>query len=502
MNQLDWYFRGEHELYSLIFNKIVEDADRRKIRRGRNSNNNILSANVLKLFENAQKMIIYSTDKRGITSYSFSLSSFLSVIGSYRSWDVIVVKAVCDVDDVHGYEHQRSWLYEECKAFIDSYREFGGNGLELEETKTNDGRNEDTLSIHREKVDWNKIPVYPFIFMLDSKTNSTSSMVADDRRLTHFIDHKLRRSSDIEMPNISKHQYEIFNDFCDHKAVITSDIDDLSNYLKLFANVRMVHMQLDGRESLNKLLSIISLSSYSHSITITAANPEDSWISKLWLKSANDVQKQFAAKQWKISYYLAREDSGRYPIWVSRLNIEKNIWMHNLNVQSSDNHFEKKTLPLTEITNHWSASNISTLKGSECRTAESSSDIINGCTPLQRLSVALKWYHAYCSSEIQMSEQALVMFGDQYSQILDDYKHLLLKHASTPSVIAMELVSKLGFQRCDDNFCLIINRRDVAMSTDPKYSFYCDLFDSLHNHIFHTMHKSSVTEQVQTGLYS
>eukprot|EP01083_Nonionella_stella_P317505 1156432_1 len=66
-----------------------------------NKKRNILNAKMFKLFENATEFTIYTTDRKGLTSYSFDLELFFSVANESNHWRQIVIKGVYDEDDVH-----------------------------------------------------------------------------------------------------------------------------------------------------------------------------------------------------------------------------------------------------------------------------------------------------------------------------------------------------------------------------------------------------------------
>eukprot|EP01084_Bolivina_argentea_P077857 141288_1 len=88
-----------------------------------------------------------------------------------------------------------------------------------------------------------------------------------------------------------------------------------------------------------------------------------------------------------------------------------------------------------------------------------------------------------------MSQQALVRFCVvEYSQMMDDYTHLIEHSRSSRDAIRSVFIKQYGFMDCNINNCLFINRDRETMNRktdDIEYTFYCQLFDSLHGLIFH-----------------
>eukprot|EP01084_Bolivina_argentea_P077856 141286_1 len=88
-----------------------------------------------------------------------------------------------------------------------------------------------------------------------------------------------------------------------------------------------------------------------------------------------------------------------------------------------------------------------------------------------------------------MSQQALVRFCVvEYSQMMDDYTHLIEHSRSSRDAIRSVFIKQYGFMDCNINNCLFINRDRETMNRktdDIEYTFYCELLDSLHVNIFH-----------------
>eukprot|EP01084_Bolivina_argentea_P214984 364944_1 len=384
INQLDWYFR-EQELFNLIFDEIMEDgtellcpferyqADKIKKWKETIQKKNLFNQRILQLFENAKTIIVYSTDKRGITSYSFVLNSLLSNINEYLSWNEIIIKAAWDEDDVHRYKNQRSWIYHSYNDFVTMLSKYGETGIKLSESTTNDGKYEDCLTIYRRDFNFDEIQVYYSIYLLDlmiSKHNMTMPSITKEEKsiLSHFISNQLQEETKTDTDSVDEtnedtlkpfheskqkeRQYAIFNTFCEKKTEVTINIAryndtnwtkkklyDLIMYdglftvkiFNLFPKMLKLNIELvsyDGRGSrrlsLEKLLSVLGSSSYSNSVSITAKR--NSWISDLWNKQSTIIKEKFASNNWKISYCLVNIDSVKYPGWYDRLEISKNIW--------------------------------------------------------------------------------------------------------------------------------------------------------------------------------
>eukprot|EP01083_Nonionella_stella_P031374 85915_1 len=159
INQLDWYFR-DHDLYKLMMcdgdntdgDTMADDSIGARYSSNSkhdNTKRNILNAKMFKLFENATEFTIYTTDRKGLTSYSFDLELFLSVANESNHWRQIVIKGVYDEADVHKYNQQTSWI-------SDAFDEFKVNGKDKDwkqydivckQTTTSDKKKEDSLII-------------------------------------------------------------------------------------------------------------------------------------------------------------------------------------------------------------------------------------------------------------------------------------------------------------------------------------------------------------------
>ena len=263
MNQLDWYFK-EYGLSQIIVGHIEEDGDAKKKKQ------NIVNVNIFELFENAKKVIIYSTDKRGMTSYSFSLKSFLTLINSSVRWKEVIIKGIWDQDDVHKYKEQRSWIFEiynnmEDMLSTNSISKVRTNfEIKLSETNSTDGKKEDCLTIKRTtKLSLTEIEInYSFSlmnYMLTGSNMDGLKLNITNRNkdiLLHFIDHQHGKtfSNQTETQRkIPKYLYDAFNTFCQNMTDITINIAYLDKYFENINDVIMYAIKkdadIDGKDS-------------------------------------------------------------------------------------------------------------------------------------------------------------------------------------------------------------------------------------------------------------
>ena len=116
---------------------------------------------------------------------------------------------------------------------------------------------------------------------------------------------------------------------------------------------------------------------------------------------------------------------------------------------------------------------------------------ISNCDYLQRISIGMKCYDLFCRNKIEW--EAFIDFCEtKYTNLLDDYVHFISVHNSHSISIAKELERVHGITQCEIESCDVVARhyrvtaREAeADDDDEKQTFYKDLFDSIHHHIFH-----------------
>eukprot|EP01084_Bolivina_argentea_P282514 483604_1 len=322
MNQLDWYFRKSN-LCHLLFNNIVED--------GHCNNNNILKANVFDLFQNAKKIIIFTTDKRGITTYSFALKSLLAVINSSLTWKLIAIKAMHDADDVHKRNEQRSWLYESWNQFMKKHNDESNlYNYQMQLWSTN---NEDYLAIERStKLNFSQTEIKYATSLMNYMVNgsnmyglSLNITTAHQTILSLFVERQLNMTKNTIMSQIQLspdlYIYNNFNEWCKSTYNIVLCVDQLQQYFhtishlimqsvnmpkpelfQLFPNSNIIQIDTKDELSMDHLLLLIDSVNYSNLLVLTANGLKRSWISHLWDESSLQLQKQFIEKQRQLLY--------------------------------------------------------------------------------------------------------------------------------------------------------------------------------------------------------
>eukprot|EP01084_Bolivina_argentea_P263105 445202_1 len=135
----------------------------------------------------------------------------------------------------------------------------------------------------------------------------------------------------------------------------------------------------------------------------------------------------------------------------------------------------------------------------ECTVSSTSvkHSMVKNCTCLTRVSEAMKYYDIYCGNTTQQNnsiQNNFLQFCDEvYSNMLEDYIHIIKIHNMDVHKIAYELTTHYGFTNCVAKKCAKISRhyrREAPMNTgdlkqDDRLGFYYNLYDQLHYFIFH-----------------
>ena len=97
-------------------------------------------------------------------------------------------------------------------------------------------------------------------------------------------------------------------------------------------------------------------------------------------------------------------------------------------------------------------------KDIKCEWNEDDVDITN-CRPLQRLSVALKYYSMLdIMGNAEHSNIFSHFINEVYVQTLDDYNHLISEHSEHLNEIKVALINKHNFKRCHLSKCCFTSR--------------------------------------------
>eukprot|EP01083_Nonionella_stella_P257467 881273_1 len=138
-------------------------------------------------------------------------------------------------------------------------------------------------------------------------------------------------------------------------------------------------------------------------------------------------------------------------------------------------------------------------------TPDQCDDPINGCIVVQRLVVMLSYYQKL-NVQNSIDSQAIFMtfINDIYTNILDDYSHLVKEHNNDLEAINKVLKEQKVFEACDVTKCRFTSRHQSrntmnAMkkrSMDPVVQFYAELLDSIHFYLIHLFECGLRTERV------
>ena len=122
---------------------------------------------------------------------------------------------------------------------------------------------------------------------------------------------------------------------------------------------------------------------------------------------------------------------------------------------------------------------------------------ISECTALHRLTNGLKYYSSLNIKLTSDLELFNAICNNIYTDILNDYLHLIHAHSNQLEDISNNLIANHQFSKCDVNKCQLTARHSVDRRKDSKTksilndnqdahsTFYQGIFDSVHFYLFH-----------------
>eukprot|EP01084_Bolivina_argentea_P077638 140865_1 len=119
---------------------------------------------------------------------------------------------------------------------------------------------------------------------------------------------------------------------------------------------------------------------------------------------------------------------------------------------------------------------------------------VSKCAYLERIAYALKYYESLCrGNDNIIGNQIFTEFcKDKYTNMLDDYTHLICKHANNLQEIGEYLKTNYQFKSCNVSECQFIHRhyRNEKITDESKkniddYNFYGIKFDTIHLCLMH-----------------
>eukprot|EP01084_Bolivina_argentea_P112102 199961_1 len=128
---------------------------------------------------------------------------------------------------------------------------------------------------------------------------------------------------------------------------------------------------------------------------------------------------------------------------------------------------------------------------------KSMNNITNSCYYLHRILLALKYYSSLNIDNNTLSNDKLIeFFTNIYKNILNDWMHVIKKHAHQVEQINKELMTKQPILTCDIKNCQLTSRhydssrnrklsRKNNQKIDSKFIFYRDTLDNIHFYLFH-----------------
>ena len=128
-------------------------------------------------------------------------------------------------------------------------------------------------------------------------------------------------------------------------------------------------------------------------------------------------------------------------------------------------------------------------------------NILSSCDHLRRILHSQKYYTMLKVQDNRDNADIFMSFCDYaYPQFLNDYQHVISTHEPHLEAINNEVISAKHIGHCNPSQCHLFRRyhadllRQQPSSTnanntdDTKFIFYCDLYDSIHNWLFHLYH--------------
>ena len=120
---------------------------------------------------------------------------------------------------------------------------------------------------------------------------------------------------------------------------------------------------------------------------------------------------------------------------------------------------------------------------------------IKKCSYLERMLHGLKYYKLL-SLEINTSNKEIFIsfYQTVYTQLLNDYQHIISIHQQQIEDIHNKLITDENYGNCKHSDCTLYDRyhrREVGNNNnhkqemDTKIIFYKDIFNSMHNFLYH-----------------
>ena len=125
------------------------------------------------------------------------------------------------------------------------------------------------------------------------------------------------------------------------------------------------------------------------------------------------------------------------------------------------------------------------------------------CSHLQRMLHALKYYTALKVENASNAGIFMEFCNDIYTDLLDDYQHIITTHEQDLEEINEQLIEDDNFGECNLNQCALFGRynttsirrpasnitsnqqQDTAVSNESKSIFYMQILDGMHIWILH-----------------
>ena len=126
-----------------------------------------------------------------------------------------------------------------------------------------------------------------------------------------------------------------------------------------------------------------------------------------------------------------------------------------------------------------------------------SNHMISECDHLKRILYALNYYKVLDLDNNHTNYPLLIQFCDEtYKEFLNDYQHVISTHSDHLEQINDELINDQNFGDCVYSECILFDRyhgndamqREESLNKDiddTKVIFYQNLFDAMHNFLFH-----------------
>eukprot|EP01084_Bolivina_argentea_P271770 462515_1 len=133
----------------------------------------------------------------------------------------------------------------------------------------------------------------------------------------------------------------------------------------------------------------------------------------------------------------------------------------------------------------------------ECKCDSKRGNLIDNCFKLKRILSVLNYYSSLDMTNTNQQEIFSNVITETYSDLLNDYIHLINEHNNDLHEIQLELISKKQYVECDITNCNLTTRHNCrrysqkiyeiknANILDRSFNFYVETMDGLHFYIFH-----------------